>query len=66
MTQNHFNEEGEQRDDIEQTSIPRQKSNSATIDVVQLEIIKLLKYMREYNKTFKKKKKTDSNDKKQQ
>ena len=50
MTQEHFEHNSEQRDDIEETSPPTQKANSATTDVVQLEILKLLKEMRENNK----------------
>ena len=63
MTQDHFKQGGEQRDDIEETSPPTQKANSATTDVVKLDIIKLLKEMREDNKTFKKKNKNNLNEK---
>ena len=34
MTQDHFEQGGEQRDDIEQNSNPTQKENSATADAV--------------------------------
>ena len=61
MTQDHLEQEGDQRDDIEQTSTPTQKENSVTTDVVQLEILKLLKETREDNKIFKKKNKNKNN-----
>ena len=54
MTQEHFEQNQEQRDDVDETPTPAQKVNSATTDVVQLEILKLLKEMREENKNLKK------------
>ena len=63
MTQDHFDQKGEQRDDIKRTFTPTQKANSATTDVIQLGILKLLKEMRQDNKTFKKTNNNNSDDK---
>ena len=56
MTQNHFGKNREQRDDVEETSPLTQKVNSATTDVVKLEILKLLKELRDDNTKLKKNK----------
>ena len=41
MTQEHFEHNREQRDDVEDASPSTQRANSTATDVVQLEILKL-------------------------
>ena len=42
MTQEHFEQDREQRDDVEDFN-PTQKANSVATDVLQFEILQLLK-----------------------
>ena len=63
MTQDHFVQISEQGDNVEIKEEPMQKANSVSTDMVQLEILKLLKEMKEENKkTWKKNKNSNQNN----
>ena len=63
MTQDHFVQISKQGDNVEIKEEPTQKANIVSTDMVQLEILKLLKEMKEENKkTWKKNKNSNQNN----